>query len=421
MGKIAFRVTLLVSALCLLAGVVALYAGSAIVDRDEFADRAVAALAQDEVTDEIATRFTDATLKRSPGLVTLRPALQSAAADVVASPWFAARFGAATRDFHDDVIAGATTRPSLHVPGMTAAVQAGMAQRTPVIAARLPPNEDPPLMSIGGAAKETALLRVARSGHGLSAGAPIAIALGLIGLLLAVFTARDRRRAVWACGLAVAGAGGAVAAAWIGARTVTLEGFDTGWGDAVVRTIWGAYLDDLHVWAIGLAGTGIVVAAATRPDALRLPALSSVPAGARGAAALVAGALLLADRELALDLAAAAGAGVLLYVGACRLLAGRARVPLAATALIGLAVVVAVAARGPASTPDFAPAAKATQDGGSAARAAVRGNRPPPRRRPERICFASMADARLAAEGASVPEGAVVQQLDDGRVCVRRR
>ena len=43
-------------------------------------------LEQDEVTDEIATRFTDGVIERSPGLVTLRPALRAAAADVVAEP-----------------------------------------------------------------------------------------------------------------------------------------------------------------------------------------------------------------------------------------------------------------------------------------------------------------------------------------------
>ena len=97
-------------------------------------------------------------------------------------------------------------------------------------------------------------------------------------------------------------------AGWIAARTLTLERFDTSWGDAVVSTIWGAYLGDLRAWAFGLAGAGIIVAAAAaRPDGERW---ARVPAGARAAAALLAGALLLADRDLALGLAAAGAAGL---------------------------------------------------------------------------------------------------------------
>ena len=59
-------------------------------------------------------------------------------------------------------------------------------------------------------------------------------------------------------------------------------------------------------------------------------------------ALLVAGALVLADRDLAFDLAAAAAAGVLLYLGARHLLAGRVRLALAAAALLALTVGVAV-------------------------------------------------------------------------------
>ena len=103
MGTHASRLTLVISAVCIVAGVLSLYARSAILDRDRFADRAASALAQDEVDEEIAARFADGLIERSPGLVTLRPALEAAAADVAASPSFAARFGAGVRALHRDV------------------------------------------------------------------------------------------------------------------------------------------------------------------------------------------------------------------------------------------------------------------------------------------------------------------------------
>ncbi|MGZ8650524.1 MAG: hypothetical protein ACXW08_18165, partial [Solirubrobacteraceae bacterium] len=296
MAPLASRLTLLASVVCIVVAVAALYARSAILDEARFADRAVAALAQDEVATEIAQRFTNGVVERSPGLVTLRPAIDDAAESVVAGPVFAAEFGTSMRAFHRDVFTGGSARPSLQVAGTAAEVQAALAARTPVLATRLPRTADPSLMSIGGSARERVLLRVTRRGRGLASAAPIVLALGLLGLLLVALAAPDRRRGLWASGLALGAAGGALAVAWIAARTLTLEGFDTSWGDAVVNTIWGAYLDGLRVWSFGLAGAGILVAAAARPDHVRLPA---VPGALRGAGLVAAGGVLLADRDLA--------------------------------------------------------------------------------------------------------------------------
>jgi hypothetical protein len=239
--------------------------------------------------------------------------------------------------------------------------------------------------------------------------------------LLVAVAARDRRRGLWSIGVTLAGSGGALLAAWIGARTLTLGSFDTSWGDAVVKTIWNAYLGDLRVWSVGLAGVGIIVAAgAARPEPHERPSWSQIPAPLRGVALLVTGALVLADRELALDLVAVAVAGVLLYLGARHLVAGRGRVALVGAALLSLtAVVVASSERDPAPRTVVAEASPAP---------ATRAHRSAPRERPAlarnagpspRICFASMQDARAAAEGASIPVGAVVKTLSDGRVCVR--
>jgi hypothetical protein len=424
MGTIASRLTLLASVVCIVAAVPALYARSAILDRGQFADRAAGTLAQDEVADEIATRFATGVIQRSPGLVTLRPALEAAAADVVQSPRFAAEFGAGVRELHRGVFTGSDPRPSLHVPGMAAQVQAALAQRTPVLALRLPRAANPSLMSIGGNGRERALLRAAPHAAALARLAPIALVLGLLGLLLVALTAGDRRRGLWAGGVALAAAGGALAATWMGARTLTLEGFDTSWGDAVVKTIWDAYLGDLRTWSLGLAGAGIVVAAAAaRPEHRERPSWSGLPASLRGVILLATGAIVLADRDLALDLAAVAAAGVLLYLGARHLLAGRARLTLALAALLALTAGVAVAASGPDRAPQVVAAGAAPRGGPAASphratAAAARRSTAPSSGNP-RICFASMQDARAAAEGAAIPAGAAVRVLSDGRVCVR--
>jgi hypothetical protein len=424
MGTLGSRLILLASAVCIVAGVLSLYARSAVLDRDRFADRAVETLAQDEITDEIAARFSTGVIERSPGLVALRPALETAAIEVAESEWFAVRFATGMRTLHDGIFSGSDPRPSLHVPGIAGQVRAALARRTPVLALRLPRDTDPELMAVGGNAPKRALLETATRVDGPSRLAPVVLALGLLGLLVVALGARDRRRGLWESGLALAGAGGALLAGWTGARTLTLEGFDTGWGDAVVTTIWGAYLGDLRTWSLGLAGAGIVLAAvAAHPEQRVQASWSRVPARVRGGALLVAGALALADRDLALDLAAVAAAGLLLYLGARQLLAGRARIALAGAALLALTAGVAVAANGPAPAP-AATERTATVKPAATARPSTARARPArtPAAAPSGsppICFASMRDARAAAEGAAIPEGAVVKVRADGRVCVR--
>ena len=190
------------------------------------------------------------------------------------------------RELHRGVFTGSAPRPALRVPGMTAQVRAAIARRTPALARRVPADPDPSLMSIGGNARERALLDVASRADGPTRLAPVVLVLGLLGLLLVALRAPDRRRGAWASGLALAGAGGALVAGWTGARTLTLEGFDTSWGDAVVKTIWGAYLGDLRAWSLGLAGAGILVAAvAARPEHRTRLSWSRIRAPVRGVGA----------------------------------------------------------------------------------------------------------------------------------------
>jgi hypothetical protein len=225
---------------------------------------------------------------------------------------------------------------------MTAAVREGLARRTPALAKRLPADGDPSLMSIGGSARERLLLDAAPRARSWSRLAPLALVIGLLGLVLVVLRAEDRRRGLWRSGIALAASGGVLLAGWIGARTLTLEGFDTSWGDAVVKAIWSAFLGDLRTWSYGIAGAGIIIAAAARPEPRERPSWSQIPAPLRGAALLLVGAVVLADRELALDLAAVTAGGLLLYLGAQHLLAGPWRLALTAAALVSLTAVLAV-------------------------------------------------------------------------------
>ena len=67
----------------LVLGALALYGRATVLDEQAFADRATAALAQDEVQDEVGTRIADRAIEAEPALAQLRPTVEAAVAAAV--------------------------------------------------------------------------------------------------------------------------------------------------------------------------------------------------------------------------------------------------------------------------------------------------------------------------------------------------
>ena len=270
MGTLATRLTLLASVLCIVVAVPALYARSAVLDRDHFADRAVSALASDEVDDEIATRFSAGLIERSPGLVTLRPALEDGRDRGRRDPRLRGgvrerRAGPAPRDLQRGrpaarAAGGRDDRRGAGGPRAphAGAGQAGAGGRRPVADVDRRERARAPAARRGPACPQLVAPGAARAGHRAARARA-----------RRADRAEDRRRGLWRSGIALATSGGVLLAGWIGARTLTLEGFDTSWGDAVVKTIWSAYLGDLRTWSSASQGAGIDRIAAARPATRR--------------------------------------------------------------------------------------------------------------------------------------------------------
>jgi hypothetical protein len=155
--------------------------------------------------------------------------------------------------------------------------------------------------------------------------APLALAAGLALLALAVLRAPTRRRGLRRAALALASVGGVTVAGLAIARALLLSTFDTSHGDAVVGTIWNAYLGDLRWWAFAFAGAALVLAAAAEPGApgawRRAWVRVSHPRGAtarlvRAAGLLVVAVLLLTAPEVPVTLALVTLAGVLVFTAA---------------------------------------------------------------------------------------------------------
>lgn len=313
---------LVAGVLGLVLGGLALYGRHAVLDGRAFADRATATLGQDEVRDEIARRLADREIQASPALAAQRPVLEAAVGEVVADPRFAAEFHSGAMELHAAVFERRASTFAL--PGVERKLRAAVAGHSPATAQLLPPTE-PPLLQLGGGRVEDGLLEAAPVARDLTVLAPVALLLGLAALVWAALRAPTKRLGLRRAALGLALAGGATVAATTIGRAAVLSTFDTSHGDAVVGTIWGAFLADLRLWGL-LAGVVGVVAAAVfepgMPGAWRravFPLLSPSGSGARLARAgglVLLAALLLWMPAVPLELAVVAVAGLLVFSGA---------------------------------------------------------------------------------------------------------
>jgi hypothetical protein len=319
----------------LMAGGLALYARHAVLDADTFAARATATLAQDEVTDEIANRISAGEIEANPGLTVRRPIVEAAVADVVGGQRFREEFRAGALALHRSLFDrdgpaitaawGADPRTtSLPLPGAGAELRAAVAARSPASARELP-REDPVLFSLGGGWLESGLVRAAPAAREVSVLGPVAVLLGLAALVAAAWRAPTRRLGLRRAALGVALAGGMTVAATSIARALVLSSFDTSHGDAVVGTIWSAFLADLRLWALAVGAVGVIAAAAFEPGAAgawkRMVTGAMAPASsalrlARAAGLVLLAVLLLWMPEVPLDLAVVVAAGLLVFSGA---------------------------------------------------------------------------------------------------------
>jgi hypothetical protein len=345
---------LTIAAACLLVAGIAGYGAYAVLDREAFADRALHALDSDEVREEVGTRVAGRLAADRPELSRYEPLIADAVAERVAiGPAYRAAFRDGALGLNDSLFGDADAAATMTVAGSGEMARAEVMNR----GVSLPRLKDVPLFTLGAGGPERVLRRLPPAASELAL--PLSLVLAAIGLTLlviAVVRERDHRRAIWAAGLAVAAAGGLTAAGVTAAQDFVLEHFDTGFGDAVVSSVWDAYLADLRGWALALGAGGLVVAAAAGGPRPSPATLFAAPPSRRGRALratglLAAAALAVEFPELVLHTGLVAIAAGFVYVAAGDLLrvvapprcaAHRLRAAALAVGLLGLIAVVAI-------------------------------------------------------------------------------
>jgi hypothetical protein len=254
------RVLVVLAAVALVLALVAWYARRAVVDTNQFANRATVALTNDNVKALIAEKITDdVVLKNQRDLLAARPIIQSVASGIVGSRAFTSLFRAGVRDVHRALFARDEHTVTLTVGDVGTVLAAALQVVRPSLARQVEATGRVEIVhrDIGDVSAE--LVRVADTVKLLS------LLLALLAVVLAavaIWISPRRRHTIVELGIATAVAGIVVVFAYSILRSVAVRHVEGPIDRTAAGAVWDAFLGDLRTLGWIVAGSGAVVAAA---------------------------------------------------------------------------------------------------------------------------------------------------------------
>jgi hypothetical protein len=250
-----------VGAVLLAAGMIHLYAELVVFDARHFAARAALSLGDPRVAGFVAERIADETIAQRRDLMAYRPLLVGTARAVVSSEPFRAGFRRAAQGAHAALFSQSAERLALSVPDLGVLVRSAFAH-DPALAARMPASLKGSVLVQPAGKLARLLLGLARLGHRFRRNAVLAIGSGSLLLLLGIALPRARRRALLSGGVVLATV--ALVLFFLPPLVRTALTLSTSQAELrpVVAGIWDAFAGGLRLWALVLAGIGIVLGSA---------------------------------------------------------------------------------------------------------------------------------------------------------------
>src|SRR3954454_11093150 len=258
---LAARVLVVLACVVLVLALVAGYVRLTVIDSDQFANRATAALRDDSVKSLIAEKITDdVVLSNQSDLLAARPIIESVAAEIVGGRAFTRLFRAAVRDVHRAVFNRDQNTVTLTVGDVGTVLSAAAERLQPSLAKRL--EDSGGRVSLIQRDVGSLSASLARIGDTIKLLAPLLLLVCLLLAGGAIALARDRRRTVVELGIGVAAAGVLLVIADIVLRAVAVDHVQGAEARAAAGAVWDSFMDDFRTGGWIVAGSGAVIAAA---------------------------------------------------------------------------------------------------------------------------------------------------------------
>lgn len=248
--------------LALAAATLAAFVKFEVTDADRFSDRAVSAVMDSHVRQNVAEDITEDLIIGSNGdLVAFRPLLRDAVNEALRSAPFRSLLTTAVADFHRTVIGGRSDTVAVLVTDVGVLVKGALAKTNPGLSRRIPAALDADLTA--GDVPES----VARPVRATNDIARLTLPLGLLcaALFAAGIAAAPRRRAAAnASAIAITAAGALVALLGLGLDLRLTGAQPTVLETSVVEPVAEAFVDALITWGFFILASGLVLLAAFR-------------------------------------------------------------------------------------------------------------------------------------------------------------
>ena len=250
-----------IGAILLAAGMVHLYAERVVFDAPTFGACAALSLGDPRVSNYAAEKIVDEAVAQRRDLVGYRPLLIGAARAIVASEAFRAGFRHAAQGAHAALFSQSAERVALAVPDLGVLVRSALSH-DPALASRIPPGLRGSVVLQPSGRYARGLLTLTRLSHRFRRQALLAIGGGALLLFLGIALPRDRRQALLRGGATLASVALVLFFLPPLARTALTVSLARPELRPVLAGVFDAFTGGLRVWALVLAGMGVVLAAA---------------------------------------------------------------------------------------------------------------------------------------------------------------
>jgi hypothetical protein len=244
----------------LLLGTTAAYAERAIFDPDRFSDRAVSVLDDDAVRSQIAAATTDAVVNEQPNAIAARPLIEAVAEGLVGSTALQTLLQSGIADVHRTVIEGDQDTLTVTLNDIGVLLRSALETAAPKLAKKIPRTLDADVLTSGGDPEEGFFIDVSQIAEHLKVLHWVGLALALALAAGSIALAPTRLAGLRRIGRALTIGSVIAILVWQVGRLLTTAPLEGDTADAV-RAIWNAFLGDLRVWFVVLAGAGIVITA----------------------------------------------------------------------------------------------------------------------------------------------------------------
>ncbi len=258
------RAALVVGALLIGVGGAYRAISSSLLDSRTFGERAAESLTDPDVATYAADRVTDALLAQKPDLIAVRPFISVTANGLVSSRAFRVMAGAAASKAHEAVLSEGTRRIIVTLPDVEVLFKGLLETVSPEVAAKIPAKITTVVAALGTNRTAELVVDLARAGQRLRTVAGTFLLVGPLFLVLAIWLADDRRRALVRSGTALGITGLVLLLVMPLARLAVAGIVDD---DLTRRAATGAlyhYLWPLRFTGLFLLGLGVLITAGGR-------------------------------------------------------------------------------------------------------------------------------------------------------------